>query len=289
MYRILITGANGQLGSEFRRIAPSAGGSTFTFTDIGELDILDEKALSAFFSARTFDCIINCAGYTAVDKAETEREQAMQVNAAAVRNLALAAGEQHALLVHMSTDYVFDGHHYQPYRETDRENPTSWYGQTKLEGERQVLMHAGKAIIIRTSWLYSSFGNNFLKTMIRLGREKNEVRVVCDQIGTPTRAADLARSVLSIIPLFRWNEKRIYHYSNEGVCSWYDFATEIMETAGLSCRMVPVTTAEYPAAARRPFYSVLDKSKIKKDFGIEIPHWKKSLKECIRELRKEGE
>lgn len=289
MYNILITGANGQLGSEFRKIASARSDVRFTFTDVGELDITCPKAVDDFTSAGRYDCIINCAGYTAVDKAETEREAASQVNVSAVRNLALAASEQDSLLVHLSTDYVFDGHHHRPYLETDRENPLSWYGQTKLEGERQVLMHAHKALIIRTSWLYSQFGNNFLKTMVRLGREKKELRVVCDQVGTPTWTADLARTILKIIPLFRWNEKRIYHYSGEGVCSWYDFAAEIMETAGLSCRIIPVTTSEFPTAALRPFYSVLDKGKIKRDFEIEIPHWKTSLKECFRKGGKAGE
>ncbi len=281
MYTILITGANGQLGSEFRRIGSSCNDFRFTFTDIGELDLLDERAISTLFTTSAFHCVINCAAYTAVDKAETEREAAMMVNAVAVRNLAVATGEHDTLLVHLSTDYVFDGHQYRPYQETDRENPLSWYGLTKLEGERQVLMHAGKALIIRTSWLYSSFGNNFMKTILRQGRQKKELHVVCDQIGTPTYAADLAEAILSIIPRFRHNEKRIYHYSNEGVCSWYDFAMEIAGMEGLDCQIKPIMTAEFPTAARRPFYSILDKGKIKRDFGIGIPYWKESLRRCL--------
>jgi len=285
MYNILVTGANGQLGNEFRKIAPGCDDYRFTLTDIGELDILDNKAVSRFLAVHSFDCIINCAGYTAVDKAETEREKAMEVNAVAVKNLAAAANEHHALLVHISTDYVFDGYNHRPYLETDRENPISWYGTTKLEGERKVLMHAGKALIIRTSWLYSSSGTNFLRTILQKGRQQEELRVVCDQIGTPTWAADLARAILSLLPRSDVNEKRIYHYSNEGVCSWYDFAKEIIEMAGIDCRIVPIPTSEFPTAARRPFYSVLDKGKIKKDFGIEIPYWRESLKRCMEILK----
>ena len=285
MYSILITGANGQLGSEFRKIAPPIQACRFTFTDIDEMDICDHKAISAYFSAHSFDCIINCAGYTAVERAETEREKAMKVNARAVQNLAIAAGEQNALLVHISTDYVFDGHSFRPYLETDKENPISWYGVTKLEGERQLLMHAGKALIIRTSWLYSSFGNNFLKTILQKARQQKELRVVCDQIGTPTYAADLAGAILDLLPLFQVQEKRIYHFTNEGVCSWYDFAKEIIEMAGLNCHIVPIPASEFPTAARRPFYSVLDKGKIKRDFGIEIPYWKESLGKCIGLLK----
>jgi dTDP-4-dehydrorhamnose reductase len=285
MYNIFITGANGQLGSEFRKVAPGCDDYQFTFTDIGELDILDNDAVSQFLAVHSFDCIINCAGYTAVDKAETEREKAMEVNAAAVKNLAAAANEHRALLVHISTDYVFDGHNHRPYLETDRENPLSWYGVTKLEGERQVLMHAGKALIIRTSWLYSSFGANFLKTILQKGSQQEELRVVCDQTGTPTWAADLAGAILHMLPLYRIPEKRIYNYANEGVCSWYDFAKEIAEMAGIGCRIVPIPTSAWPTAARRPFYSVLDKGKIKRDFGIEIPYWKTSLKRCLEEVR----
>ncbi|MDD5507622.1 MAG: dTDP-4-dehydrorhamnose reductase [Bacteroidales bacterium] len=285
MYHILVTGANGQLGNEFRKIAAGLDNYRFTFTDIGELDIVDYEAVLGFLAIHSFDCIINCAGYTAVDKAETEKEKVMEVNALAVRNLAIAAHEHHALLVHISTDYVFDGHNHRPYCETDRENPLSWYGVTKLEGERQVLMHAGSALIIRTSWLYSSSGTNFLRTILHKGRQHEELRVVSDQVGTPTYAADLAGAILSLLPRFSVNEKRIYHYSSEGVCSWYDFAKEIVEMAGISCRIVPIPTSEWPTAARRPFYSVLDKGLIKRDFDIEIPYWKTSLKRCLEEVR----
>lgn len=285
MYTILVTGANGQLGNEFRKIAPASSRYHFIFTDIDELDIIDIKAVTEFFSAYSLDCVINCAGYTAVDRAETEREKTMEANALAVKNLARACTGQNALLVHISTDYVFDGHSYCPYRETDRENPLSWYGVTKLEGERQVLMHAGSALIIRTSWLYSSSGTNFLRTILHKGRQQEELRVVSDQVGTPTHAADLAGAILSLLPKYSANEKRIYHYSSEGVCSWYDFAKEIMEMAGISCRIVPIPTSEWPTAARRPFYSVLDKGKIKRDFGVEIPYWKESLKRCVEGLK----
>ncbi|HOW25916.1 MAG TPA: dTDP-4-dehydrorhamnose reductase [Bacteroidales bacterium] len=284
MYRILITGANGQLGSEFRKIAPGLDDYRLTFTDVGELNIVDSDAVTEFMQGSSFDVIINCAGYTAVDQAESDRDKAMQVNALAVRNLAHAASRQNAMLVHISTDYVFDGHSYRPYRETDREKPLSWYGITKLEGERQVLMHAGKALIIRTSWLYSPFGKNFLRTILEKGRQQEELRVVCDQTGTPTCAADLAGAILHILPQYQVQEKRIYNYSSEGICSWYDFAKEIVDMAGLSCRVVPVPTAEWPTPASRPFYSVLDKGKIKRDFGMEIPYWKESLKKCLEEI-----
>jgi dTDP-4-dehydrorhamnose reductase len=281
---ILITGANGQLGHEFRKIACVQSDIPFVFTDIDELDITSADQVTRFLDQHPIGSIINCAAYTAVDKAEEERERAMAVNAKAVRNLAVASRNRNALLVHISTDYVFDGRHFRPYSETDRENPLSWYGLSKLEGERQVMMHAGSALILRTSWLYSATGNNFLKTILGKSKEKKELRIVCDQTGTPTYAKDLARAIMSIIPGFKADEKRIYHFSNEGICSWYDFASEIVERAGHDCRVVPINTSDYPTAALRPFYSAMDKTKIKKDFGLDIPHWKDGVNRCMQEL-----
>lgn len=282
--KILITGANGQLGSEFRHIADSRKDDRFTLTDIDELDVTDWNQVKEFCTRHSFECIINCAGYTAVDQAEKEKARAMHINADAVRNLAFAARECQAILVHISTDYVFDGRHYLPYLESDRENPLSWYGLSKLEGERQVLMNADKALIFRTSWLYSSTGLNFLKSILKKGSEQKEINVVCDQVGTPTYAADLASAILTVLPSFTSREKRIYHYSNEGIASWYDFAYEIIQQAGLDCRVLPVASSAYPTTARRPYYSVLNKEKIKRDFGMEIPHWKEALQRCLRSL-----
>ncbi len=288
MQSILITGSKGQLGSEIQFLSHQFNQFNFIFTDINELDITDKNALNLFFSQNKPQWIINCAAYTAVDKAEDDRDMADKINFEAVENLAKMASEYHAKLVHISTDYVFDGMHYRPYTEFDSENPKSAYGCTKLEGEEAVQQFATEYLIIRTSWLYSVFGNNFVKTMLRLGKERSKLNVVFDQIGTPTNARDLANAILHIIQKATENEsffkKGLYHYSNEGLCSWYDFAKEIMDYAKLSCQVEPILSADYPAKAPRPYFSVLDKSKVKKTFDIKIPHWKDSLLLCLNEL-----
>jgi dTDP-4-dehydrorhamnose reductase len=285
MYKILITGSNGQLGNELKRIAHRYPDFHFTWTDVGELDITSPEAVHEFLKAQPQNLIINCAAYTAVDRAETEPDKALLVNSTAVKILTEEAQQTGAGFLHISTDFVFDGNKSTPYKEDDYVNPPSVYGKSKLEGE----VHALKAgIVIRTSWLYSVFGNNFLKTILRLGKEHKELGIVFDQTGTPTLAADLASAVLAItsdlcaLPAYPKNE--IYHYSNEGVCSWYDFAQEIIQQAGFDCTVKPIETHEYPAPARRPAYSVLNKKKIKDRFSLYIPHWKESLHACMKDL-----
>lgn len=283
MANILVTGANGQLGSELRKIGFSALDEVF-YTDVAELDITDYAAVERFVKDKEIDTIINCAAYTAVDKAEEEPQLAAKINTEAVTNLARAAAKEGCLLIHISTDYVFDGTGTKPYSEKDKPCPVSVYGKTKLAGEEAILKSRCFHIIIRTAWLYSSFGNNFVKTILRLAAERPEINVVSDQVGSPTYAGDLAAAIVAIMD----NEERIehegiYHYSNEGVCSWYDFAAEIVRLSGKECRVKPVTTAEYPTKTQRPAYSVLDKSKIKKTFGIEIPAWKDALAKMMNE------
>jgi len=282
---ILITGANGQLGSEIKDLSPLYKNFNFTFTDVNELDITNYEELGKFFSKKKFDCIINCAGYTAVDKAESEKEQAVLLNSTAVKYLAGYVSKLNALFVHISTDYVFDGRNFKPYLENDLTNPKSIYGKTKLDGEAEVIFNSQKAIIFRTSWLYSSFGNNFVKTIMKAAKEKESLNVVNDQIGNPTYAKDLAKAILDIIGGYKATSKfEIFNYSNEGVASWYDFAKEITEIAGIKCSITPVETKDYPTPAARPPYSVFNKTKIKKQFNITIPYWKDSLKECIEKL-----
>lgn len=283
MANILVTGANGQLGSELRKTGFSALDEVF-YTDVAELDITDYAAVERFVKDKEIDTIINCAAYTAVDKAEEEPQLAAKINTEAVANLARAAAKEGCLLIHISTDYVFDGTGTKPYSEKDKPCPVSVYGKTKLAGEEAILKSRCFHIIIRTAWLYSSFGNNFVKTILRLASERTEINVVSDQVGSPTYAGDLAAAIVAIMD----NEERIehegiYHYSNEGVCSWYDFAAEIVRLSGKECRVKPVTTAEYPTKTQRPAYSVLDKSKIKKTFGIEIPAWKDALAKMMNE------
>lgn len=283
MANILVTGANGQLGSELRKTGFSALDEVF-YTDVAELDITDYAAVEKFVKDKEIDTIINCAAYTAVDKAEEEPQLAAKINTEAVANLARAAAKEGCLLIHISTDYVFDGTGTKPYSEKDKPCPVSVYGKTKLAGEEAILKSHCFHIIIRTAWLYSSFGNNFVKTILRLASERPEINVVSDQVGSPTYAGDLAAAIVAIMD----NEERIehegiYHYSNEGVCSWYDFAAEIVRLSGKECRVKPVTTAEYPTKTQRPAYSVLDKSKIKKTFGIEIPAWKDALAKMMNE------
>jgi dTDP-4-dehydrorhamnose reductase len=283
--KILITGSKGQLGNEIRVLAENYPDFDFIYTDIEELDITDGGKVDAFFVANQPDVIVNCAAYTAVDKAESDESMALLINAKAVENLTKSASKSKTLMIHISTDYVFDGKLYLPYIESDTTSPQSAYGRTKLAGEEAVLKFASKGMIIRTSWLYSAFGNNFIKTMIKYGTERDELRVVYDQIGTPTYAKDLAKAVLDIIPYAtKKTGVEIFHYSNEGVASWYDFAIAIMNYAGISCRIKPITTKEYPLPAPRPCYSVLNKSKIKDSYKIDIPYWVDSVKDCINRL-----
>ena len=279
---VLVTGSGGQLGSEIHEIAPDKG---FYFTDKGSLDICDKEAVERFVDQHEIKTIINCAAYTAVDRAEEKSELADKINHQAVRHLAEIARDKGLKLVHVSTDYVFDGKNYKPYTEEDTTNPTGIYGKSKLAGEKAILETAPKnSIIIRTSWVYSSFGANFVKTMLRLGKEREELGVIYDQIGTPTYARDLAKAILDILPKLQNDIPEIYHYSNEGAISWYDFAKEIMKMAKLGCKINPLESHEYPTPAKRPHYSLLNKSKIKTDFNIEIPYWKDSLSECLVKL-----
>jgi dTDP-4-dehydrorhamnose reductase len=282
MATILVTGSNGQLGNEIRVLAAAYPQYNFIFTDIDELNITDYQQIDQFFTIHNIQYIINCAAYTAVDKAEQETDLARYINANAVKYLSQIARKNHAYIIHISTDYVFDGKNYKPYTENDPICPTSAYGKTKAEGENELKTHAEKGITIRTSWLYSSFGNNFVKTIIKYAKERGKLNVIFDQIGTPTFAADLAKTVLDIIPqLYNKPGIETYHFSNEGVCSWYDFAKDIVELKNIECAIYPIRTEAYPLPAPRPYYSVLDKAKIKKDFNIEIPYWKDSLKRCL--------
>lgn len=277
---ILVTGANGQLGTEMRQAAAQYPQYRWVFTDVQELDICDAQAVKACLEREKVDVVVNCAAYTAVDKAEENAELCDRLNHLAPALLAQAAEEVGAALVHVSTDYVFDGTAHLPYREVDTPCPNSVYGRTKLAGEQEVMSRCSKAMIVRTAWLYSPYGNNFVKTMIRLGRERESLGVVFDQIGTPTYAADLAAAILAAIR--RGIQPGVYHFSNEGVCSWYDFTLAIHRLAGITtCHVRPLHTDEYPAKAPRPAYSVLDKSKIKQTYDLEIPHWEESLARCL--------
>lgn len=274
---LLVTGANGQLGNELRLLL----GEGAVYVDRAELDITDEEAVKAFFRERSFDFVINCAAWTAVDRAEDDADAAERVNVLGPRNLARYGRR----VVQISTDYVFDGTSCRPYREDDAPNPVSVYGRTKLAGEKAVLEEAESAVIIRTAWMYSSFGANFVKTMLRLGAERESLGVVFDQAGTPTYAADLAAIIVTVLPQVRPGMKEVYHYSNEGVASWYDFACAIMEEAGLSCTVRPIESFEYPTKAVRPAYSVLNKAKIRRDFGLSIPHWRDGLRRCLDKMK----
>ena len=282
---ILVTGAKGQLGNEIKIISEKYTDYKFTFADIEDFDISDMKSVTSFFKKNRINLIINCAAYTNVDKAESETKKAEGINALGVSWLADMAKYYACPIIHISTDYVFDGQMQKtPYTEIDMPNPNSAYGRTKYIGE-QMLLTVPKYVIIRTSWLYSSFGHNFVKTMMKLGKEKKELSVVFDQVGTPTYAADLANAVMLFAEKMKNEPKSIqngvYNFSNEGVCSWYDFALEIMELSKIDCKIKPILTKEYPTPATRPYYSLLDKSKIKNTLNIEIPHWKESLKKCL--------
>lgn len=283
MKNILITGANGQLGNEMRLLAEVNKEYAYFFTDVAELDICDEQAVMNFVTDHQIDIIVNCAAYTAVDKAEDDRELCDKLNHFAPGYLAKAIQSRRGYLVQVSTDYVFDGTAHTPYKEEQATCPDSVYGTTKLAGEQEAMKYCSNTMIIRTAWLYSTFGNNFVKTMIRLGKEKEALGVIFDQIGTPTYARDLAVAIFAAIN--KGIVPGIYHYSNEGVCSWYDFTQMIHHLAGIgTCKLRPLHTEEYPTKANRPHYSVLDKTKIKETYGIEIPYWVDSLKECIDKL-----
>lgn len=284
--RILITGANGQLGNEMRRLG-EVSPNTYIYTDVAELDITNDSAVSAFVKENAVDIIVNCAAYTNVDKAESDEATAELINATALENLAKAMKAVNGTLFHVSTDYVFGNEGNTPRTEDMPLNPLGVYGRTKLHGEQAIAAVGCKAIIIRTAWLYSEFGNNFLKTMLRLTAEREQLNVVFDQVGTPTYAGDLALAIFSIIEggLYAGNEG-VYHFSNEGVCSWYDFATEIAIAAGnTNCKVLPCHSSEFPSPVTRPSFSVLDKSKIKDTFGIDIPHWRDSMLYCIKRLK----
>jgi dTDP-4-dehydrorhamnose reductase len=284
MTKILVCGAKGQLGSSIRELAENYRQFSFDFTDYEELDILDPLALNLYVKKTNPSFIINCAAYTLVDKAETDQEKAFLLNAEAVKNLIDATGLVQAKLIHISTDYVFNGRNHLPYKETDVPDPDSVYGISKLKGE-MYLTGFRSSIIIRTSWLYSNFGHNFLKTVIRLGTEKEEIRMIYDQIGTPTFAGDLASAILKIIKITADDSSKfihgVYHFSNEGVASWYDFAKEIIDIGGLGARVLPIETSDYPLPAPRPQYSVLNKKKIRDTYGIGIRHWRDALRECM--------
>ena len=280
---ILITGCNGQLGNEIQILEKVKPQHTFFNTDVSELDITNQLAIDQFIQENKIDGIINCAAYTAVDKAESNKQLCTALNAEAPAYLAMSIEKRGGWIVQVSTDYVFDGTKHTPYVETDTPCPDSVYGSTKLAGEIAVQKLCKKTMIIRTAWLYSTFGNNFVKTMIRLGKEKSELGVIFDQIGTPTYARDLAVAIMTAVN--KGIVPGTYHFSNEGVISWYDFTKAIHRIAGINgCHVKPLHTAEYPTPANRPHYSVLDKTKIKNTYDIEVPYWEESLQECIKEL-----
>jgi dTDP-4-dehydrorhamnose reductase len=281
---VLVTGSNGQLGSEIKELSQDYS-YNFFFTDRNNIDITSKDSLRNFCQTNSINVIINCAAYTAVDKAQSDIENADLVNRKAVKKLSIIAKELNIKLIHISTDYVFDGKNFKPYVEEFQTNPQSIYGKTKLDGENEIRdINPLNSIIIRTSWVYSYYGNNFVKTMLRLGKEKEELGVIFDQVGTPTYAKDLAITILDIIPQIENSKVEIYNYSNEGVLSWYDFAKEIMKMAKLNCKINPIETYQYPTPAKRPHFSLLNKSKIKQKFNIEIPYWKDGLDDCLKRL-----
>lgn len=278
MNNVLVTGGDGQLGSVLKEIAPNYPEYKFLFADLGNLDITNHSAVKEFISSNNINIIINCAAYTAVDKAESQPELSNAVNHLAIPNFAHIAKEKKIRLVHISTDYVFDGTNHKPYLEIDIPNPQSVYGQTKLDGELAMQkINPPNSIIIRTSWVYSKFGNNFVKTMLRLAEIKDKISVISDQVGTPTNAADLAKCIITTLSKIDNETVEVFHYSNEGVCSWYDFAKAIFETKNLIIKVNPIKSSQYNTVANRPFYSVLSKEKIKNKYQVEIPYWKESL------------
>lgn len=283
--RILVTGSNGQLGRSLQQIAQTDRKHDWHFTDVEELDITKTTQVKHFLNSQNIEVCINCAAYTAVDKAEDDQQMAYLLNATAPQILADACRETNALLIHISTDYVFDGLNHKPYDENDAISPASAYAKSKADGEQAVIKSGAKFVIVRTSWLYSAFGGNFVKTMLRLGKEKDSLNVVADQVGTPTFAFDLAAVVLLLAESGKSEDhNQIYHFSNEGAISWYDFAQTIMELEKLDCKVFPIESKEYPVKTKRPFYSVLNKTKIKNHLGIQIPYWRNSLIKCLEEI-----
>jgi dTDP-4-dehydrorhamnose reductase len=286
MNTILVTGCNGQLGNEIRVASSEYPQFSFIFTDVDELDITSETAVRFFFNKHTIDAVVNCAAYTAVDRAEEDVELCYRINNDAVAVLGKAASDHGAAMIHVSTDYVFNGLNYKPYDEDMPVAPASVYGKSKLAGEVSLIKVLPQAVIVRTSWLYSSFGTNFVKTMLKLGHERDELKVVFDQVGTPTYAADLAHAILQILDNGA-SHPGIYHFSNEGVCSWYDFTVTIHRIAGIACKVLPIESREFPTKTPRPHYSVLNKAKIKSTYGVFIPHWEDGLRRCLDVLIKD--
>lgn len=286
MHNILVTGSNGQLGNELRLVVEEKDKvNNYFFTDVAELDITNKNDVSNFLVANNIDIVVNCAAYTNVDKAEDDKENAYLINHIGPKNIAEVCRDKNGFLIHISTDYVFDGTKNTPYTETDETKPLGVYGETKLRGENAIINSGCEFVIIRTSWLYSSFGHNFLKTMQKLTAEKESLNVVFDQVGTPTYAHDLANVIYTIIQKNESDIKnQIYHYSNEGVCSWYDFAVAINEVSGHNCNVMPCHSNEFPSKVTRPSFSVLDKTKIKSALEIEIPYWKVSVHNCMKDL-----
>ena len=285
IFNILVTGSNGQLGSELNSLSSNYN-YNFFFVSKETLNITDENDLKNFCETNVITHIINCAAYTAVDKAEDEKVLANNINHIAVKNMASISKELNISLVHISTDYVFDGTNHIPYKEDDSTNPNGIYGQTKLDGEKAIIeSNLNNSIIIRTSWVYSSFGNNFVKTMLNLSKKLDTLGVIFDQVGTPTYAKDLAKTILDILPNIKNDNATIYNYSNEGSISWYDFAKAIFEISNININVNPIETKDYPTPAKRPNYSILNKSKIKKEFDIMIPYWKDSLEKCLKIMK----
>ena len=286
---ILVTGSNGQLGLEIKDLAINYTDFNFFFMDLPKLDICNISQLDTFFKDKNINTVINCAAYTEVDEAEKNAEIVEKVNATGVLNLVDALEKVNGKLIHISTDYVFDGSNFLPYKESDEVNPIGVYGNTKRGGELAVINSEIDGIVIRTSWLYSAYGNNFVKTMLSLGNDKDELGVIFDQVGTPTNARDLAKTCLDILVFSnksKINSKgKLYHFSNEGIASWYDFSIAIMDLGKVDCKIKPIETKDYPTNALRPHFSVLNKSKIKNDFNIEIPYWRDSLKDCIEKIK----
>lgn len=291
MIKVLVTGSNGQLGQSLQVLQNQFSDLSFVFLDRSQLDLSQLNSIQTVLSGYEFDVLLNCAAYTAVDQAESEKDLANRINHQALKELAMATKRQGAKIIHVSTDYVFNGRAYRPYQETDKTDPQNIYGFTKLKGEQVLLKQMPEnAIVVRTSWVYSEFGNNFVKTMLRLGKEREHLNVIFDQIGSPTYARDLANAILQIAthPILQKTkvESQIFHYSNEGVCSWFDFAKAIFEFSKYACQVWPIETKDYPTPAARPYYSLMNKAKIKQSYGLEIPYWRDALKTCLKELEK---
>jgi len=285
---ILVTGAKGQLGVELQKLSPNYKNYTFYYTDVDTLDITNYKNVEAFIKKNKPQVLINCAAYTAVDKAESEKALVYNINTHAVKHFAEMSAKYNFVLVHISTDYVFDGQNHKPYTENDTANPKSVYGKSKYEAEIEIIFNTKKAVIIRTSWLYAAHGHNFMNTILRLAKEKELLTVVADQIGTPTYAGDLAKAILDALPsIEKTKSVDIYNYANEGIASWFDFAKAIITEANISCKVKPIESKDFRTDAARPFYSVLNKTKFKNTFKQEIPYWKDSLAHCIRILKED--